>query len=163
MTEKTLQDILGIPSAPELDSEPRSPSTHTELVVPVPAVPRPAESSVEADATYVRDNLLHIIETGSTALKELAEVASESRHPRAYETIALLIKNLGDTTDKMLKLAKEKRELVSDTPATGNVYIANAVFTGSTKDLLQIIKDNQIVETIDAEIVEVTLDPQTER
>ena len=40
----------------------------------------------------------------------LAELARESEHPRAFEVLSNHLKSIGDITDKLMKLQKNKSE-----------------------------------------------------
>ena len=51
---------------------------------------------LDTDYEYTRDNLKAIIEKGSEALDGILELAKESEHPRAYEVVGQIIKNVAD-------------------------------------------------------------------
>jgi hypothetical protein len=65
-------------------------------------------------------------------------------HPRAFEVLGQLIKTQSENLDKLLKLQKDKKELLKseEQPATQqNIAIDKAVFVGSTADLLKKLKN----------------------
>ena len=65
-------------------------------------------------------------------------------HPRAFEVLGQLIKTQSENLDKLLKLQKDKKELLKteEQPTTQqNIAIDKAVFVGSTADLLKQIKN----------------------
>ena len=70
-----------------------------------------SEGDVTKDYEYTRGQLYNLIEKGQEALNGILDVAASSDHPRAYEVAALMIKNLGDTTDKLMKLQKDTKEV----------------------------------------------------
>ena len=83
-------------------------------------------------------------------MDSLAELARESEHPRAFEVLSNHLKAIGDITDKLMKLQKNKKELTEDD--IRKEITNNNVFVGSTTDLQRMLldKDNIIdVETED--------------
>ena len=79
------------------------------------------------------------------SLDVLAELARESEHPRAFEVLSTTIKNLGDTTEKLMTLQKSKKELNKDEKSEEQKRITNNnVFVGSTTDLQRLLaQDNE--------------------
>ncbi len=49
---------------------------------------------MDTDFKYARENLYNIIEKGSDALNTLVDVAAQSQHPRAFEVVSQLVKNI---------------------------------------------------------------------
>lgn len=99
---------------------------------------------VEADTDYARDNIRHLIDQGNKAVTDLASVANQSESPRAYEVLATMMKNLSEMNKDLLALQKAKRELApQSSDATKGVNVQNAVFVGSTTELLKMIKANK--------------------
>jgi hypothetical protein len=104
---------------------------------------------IDDDFEFARTNLYVALTKGATALEELAEIARQSQHPRAYEVLAGLLKNFGDVNDKMMELHASKQDLAAQ--ATNGVegssnqrpLVGNAVFVGSTSELLQLIKQQK--------------------
>jgi hypothetical protein len=71
-------------------------------------------------------------------------------HPRAFEVLGQLIKTQSDNLDKLLKLQKDKKELLKteEQPTTQqNIAIDKAVFVGSTADLLKKLKNESNSES----------------
>jgi hypothetical protein len=115
--------------------------------IPAHVIPKSTEQDIDDDYEYARSNLYNLIEKGNYAMNGILEVARESQHPRAYEVAASLIKNIGDVNDKLLNLQKMKNDLESKIKnesgeAAPSVHVNNAVFVGSTSDLLKRIKDH---------------------
>ena len=79
----------------------------------VSAEPEKKEENVDVtkDYEYTRGQLYNLIEKGQEALNGILDVAASSDHPRAYEVAALMIKNVADTTDKLMKLQKDTKEV----------------------------------------------------
>jgi hypothetical protein len=100
-----------------------------------------SENPVEADTELARENIKELIEKGHKAVDELAIIARDSQHPRAYEVMAGLIKNMSDMNKDLLELQKRKKDLmVSSENKAGEVNVNNALFVGSTTELLKLLK-----------------------
>jgi hypothetical protein len=82
----------------------------------------------------------------------LAELARESEHPRAFEVLAQTIKNIGDTTEKLMSLQKKKKDLTADETEKQKNVTNNNMFVGSTTDLQRLLLDRDNV--IDAKVKE---------
>ena len=94
------------------------------------------------DADYSRANYYNLIEKGNEAIDGILNVARESQHPRAYEVAATLIKNMSDVTEKLMILQKQQRDLVpKEEQQQTNINVEQAVFIGSTADLLKKVKN----------------------
>lgn len=97
---------------------------------------------VETDTDLARENIKELIEKGHNAVDELAVIARDSQHPRAYEVMATLIKNMSDLNKDLLELQKRKKDLLvtSDNKSTGDVNVDKALFVGSTAELMKLLK-----------------------
>lgn len=103
-----------------------------------------SNNSVETDTEVARDNLKNLLNKGNRAVEELALVARDSQHPRAYEVLAGMMKNLADMNKDLLEIQKRKQDLMG-TKSSNNkdVNIDKAVFVGSTAELMKLIKSNK--------------------
>ena len=68
------------------------------------------DDKINNDYDYSRDTLYELIER-KDALENMIEVARESEHPRAYEVLSGLIKNVADVNDKLQDLNKKQKQL----------------------------------------------------
>ena len=68
------------------------------------------------DYEYTRGNLYSLIEKGQEALDSIMEVAQEGQQPRAFEVVSQLIKNVADTTDKLVDLQQKMKNLEAEDP-----------------------------------------------
>lgn len=98
------------------------------------------DNDIKKDYEYTRANLYSLIEKGQEAINGIMELAGESDSPRAYEVAGQLIKNVADTTDKLIDLQKKLKEVEEDTSKTTNNVTNNAVFVGSTSELSKLLK-----------------------
>ena len=95
------------------------------------------------DFKYARENLYHIIERGRDAMDELLEIAKAEESPRAFEVFGQLLKNMTDSQEKLMELHQKKQKLenVGDRQeVTKAQNVTNALFVGSTAELLKLVK-----------------------
>jgi len=104
------------------------------------------------DYKFSRDTYKELISTGMGSLDSLAEIARESEHPRAFEVLAKSIKDIGDVTDKLMSLQKNKQDLVDKKEEKSKVT-NNNMFIGSTTDLQRMLL-NTDEKVIDGDIKE---------
>jgi hypothetical protein len=97
---------------------------------------------MERDYSYSRSQLYSLIENGQEAVNGILDVAASSDHPRAYEVAGQLIKNVADVTDKLADLHKKMKDLNDDYQGPKSIT-NNALYVGSTADLLQLIKQEK--------------------
>ena len=117
-------------------------SIKEELLDPKPLVPRPDDTLDHADADYKysRENFYNLVERGQDAIDGILEVAKEGEHPRAYEVVGQLIKNVAEVTEKLADL-QEKMKKLKEVPDHAPKNVTNALFIGSTKELQNLLKD----------------------
>ena len=147
-SEDKLNDIFDLPKQikQEFNNE-----IVPELVSPKPVIneteseklqnelePITDKEDVDNDYENARKNFYSLINKGNTAIDGILNLAKESEHPRSYEVAGQLIKVVGDTTQELLKLKKNLKELKKvDDKAPRNV--TNALFVGSTSELQKLI------------------------
>ena len=108
------------------------------------------DKDIKDDYEFSRNTYKDLIMTGTSSLDVLAELARESEHPRAFEVLSKTIKDLGDTTEKLMNLQKQKDDLTNKKEDEVNRKVTNNnVFVGSTTDLQRMLLDKDNV--IDAE------------
>lgn len=121
----------------------------TKTKVNVPAIPE-EEKDIKDDYEFSRDTYRDLIATGTKSLDILAELARESEHPRAFEVLSKSIKDISDTTEKLMALQKAKKDLKDEKKDDEAKRVTNNnVFVGSTTDLQKMLLDRDRV--IDAE------------
>lgn len=103
---------------------------------------------MERDYSYSRSQLYSLIEKGQEAVNGILDVAASSDHPRAYEVAGQLIKNVADVTDKLADLHKKMKDLNDDYQGPKSIT-NNALYVGSTADLLQLIKQEKKTPSVE--------------
>jgi hypothetical protein len=109
----------------------------------------PASNKVEENVNYdydsARNNLHKLLNQGQDALYHALEIAKQSEHPRAFEVVGNLMKQLADTNEQLLALSERKQKLDGPKQQDGQpnkqVTNNNAIFVGSTSELSKMIKD----------------------
>ena len=113
---------------------------NTSVVLPVTTT---SEKEKDTDFRYARENMYHIIERGRDAMDELLEIAKAEESPRAFEVFGQLLKNMTDTQEKLMELHRKKQIIENDgerQEVTKAQNVTNALFVGSTADLLKLVK-----------------------
>jgi hypothetical protein len=96
------------------------------------------------DYDYSRETYYELIEKGKDALENMIEVARESEHPRAYEVLSGMIKNISDVNDRLMILNKGKKELERKNETTEVNNTQNNFYLGSTADVQRLLKGDLI-------------------
>ena len=106
------------------------------------------KDNIKSDYDYSRETYYELIEKGKDALENMIEVARESEHPRAYEVLSGMIKNVSDVNDRLMDLNKKQKDIdKEEVRQVGST--TNNVFLGSTSDLQRLLQN-------DKEIIDVT-------
>jgi curli biogenesis system outer membrane secretion channel CsgG len=96
------------------------------------------EGKVESDYDKTRANLLELLQKGQDALSHALDVAKSSEHPRAFEVVGNLMKQVADINTQLMDLHQQKQKL--DEPKGGAKNVTNnAIFVGSTSELNKLI------------------------
>ena len=106
------------------------------------------DNDVQDDYEYSRRKYREIIDQSTEAMYGMVQLASESEHPRSYEVLAGMVKNIADVTDKLMDLQKKKVDLTGKKPEqqqSGGVT-NNNVFVGSTTDLQRMLLQGDTIE-----------------
>jgi hypothetical protein len=140
--EKNLSDALGIDheEPPKKEVVPYEPVHQIE----------PLDDQDE-DYLLVRNTLRNLIEKGNDALEDISTIARQNESARGFEVVANLIKTVGETSKDLYNLQKMKRDLKEPDPASdprkkgqeSGINVEQAVFVGSTAELLAAIKKKQ--------------------
>lgn len=109
-----------------------------EVIVPQAAS---TDEAVEYDYDKTRSNLHSLLNQGQEALMHALEVAKQSEHPRAFEVVGNLVKQLADVNHQLLDLTEKKQKLKGkQQEAAPQTVNNNAYFVGSTAELNKMLK-----------------------
>ena len=115
---------------------------NTSVVLPA-VTTTTSEEEKDTDFRYARENMYHIIERGRDAMDELLEIAKSEESPRAFEVFGQLLKNMTDTQEKLMELHRKKQIIENNgerQEVTKAQNVTNALFVGSTAELLKLVK-----------------------
>jgi hypothetical protein len=117
--------------------------TPTEVIDKDGAVVLQSNNKIEDDYEVSRNNLRVILQQGQEALNKALEVAQQSEHPRAFEVVGNLMKQLADINQQLLDLHQQKQKLDEPSKAEKAKQVTNnnAIFVGSTAELNKLIKN----------------------
>ena len=99
----------------------------------------PEEKNVDNDYKYSRDTYYELVEKGKQSLELMIEVARESEHPRAFEVLSGMIKNISDVNDRLMDLNKKKKDLDRKEEIKNIANTTNNLFVGSTSELSKLL------------------------
>ena len=101
------------------------------------------EKNIKSDYDYSRDTYYDLIEKGRESLEDMIEVARQSEHPRAYEVLSGMIKNISDVNDKLMDLNKKNKDINQENVKQIAGNTTNNVFLGSTADLQKLLQNEK--------------------
>lgn len=101
------------------------------------------DEKVEYDYETTRGNLHSLLAQGQDALMHALSIAKSSEHPRAFEVVGGLMKQLSDINSQLLDLSEKRQKLLEkNKPVEQNPQVTNnAFFVGSTSELNRMLKD----------------------
>jgi hypothetical protein len=131
-TDDSLSKVFGVEPMPE-----------TQIITKDGIELNSSSDKIEDDYDVSRDNLRKLLLQGQEALQNALEVAKQSEHPRAFEVVGNLIKQLADVNQQLMDLHQQKQKLDEPTQADKSKQVTNnnAIFVGSTTELNKLIKN----------------------
>ena len=111
----------------------------------------PEEKNVDNDYKYSRDTYYELVEKGKESLELMIEVARESEHPRAFEVLSGMIKNISDVNDRLMDLNKKKKDLDKKEEIQKIANTTNNLFVGSTTELQKLLKNGSEMKNVTPE------------
>lgn len=101
-----------------------------------------SDQNIDKDYEFSRATYYNLIMKGQEALEDMMSVAQSTEHPRAYEVLGNMIKQLSEVNDKLMDLNKKKKDIKSKSlPALQAPVTNNNLFVGSTTDLQRLLHD----------------------
>lgn len=129
--------------------------------------------NIKSDYENSRETYYDLIAKGKESLDLMIEVARESEHPRAFEVLSGMIKNISDVNDRLMDLNKKNKEIVAKDngarlPADPHglhgipQQVTNNVFVGSTSDFQKMLRNELNVIEGEVQNNEPDIAPKTE-
>ncbi len=98
------------------------------------------QGNAQSDFDTARENLLKIINNGSSAIESVTMLAEMSQNPRFFECLSAMLSTMTTANKELLALHKQIRDIDKMEQNDGQT-IQNNLFVGSSADLLKIIKE----------------------
>ena len=137
--EKNMEAIFDLPT----DTKPMAEIIEkTKQITPVEKISSNGNDEVMDDYYYARENLKEIISSAQQSIADLSSIASTSESPRAYEVLSTMMKTIVDANKDLLELQKSVKKLKEEDKKDNPQNVTNALYVGSTGDLMKLIKDN---------------------
>jgi len=114
----------------------------TEVITQDGEIISTASQKIESDYDTTRNNLRILLQQGQEALQKSLDVAMQSEHPRAFEVVGNLMKQLAEVNQQLMDLHQKKQKLDEPSKAEKAKQVTNnnAIFVGSTAELNKLIK-----------------------
>ena len=135
--EKNMEAIFDLPT----DTKSMAEAIEESRVTVMNETPS-TDNDIDDDYKYARENLKEIIDSAQQSIADLASIASTSESPRAYEVLSTMMKTIVEANHGLLDIHKSVKKLKEDTDSAPK-NVTNALFVGSTSDLMKAIKDNK--------------------
>ncbi len=103
--------------------------------------PLEVETQLDQDLEYSRQIMYDNIKNTQDALEEMLDIAKQSQHPKAFDTLNSLLNTSRNAAKDLLEFHKEKKSIKQEIQSTENNTTNNNLFVGSTAELLKMIKD----------------------
>jgi hypothetical protein len=132
-TDESLSKIFDIEPMKEQEVE----------VLPATGEPKHTSAKIEDDYDHARDNLRELLTQGKSALETALTVAKQSEHPRAFEVVGGLMKQLADINQQLMDVHQQKKKLEEPVKGVASKEVTNnnAIFVGSTSDLNKMLSN----------------------
>lgn len=107
---------------------------------------RQREKNLDDDYNYSRKTYYELLERGKESLDVMIEVARESEHPRAFEVLSNMMKQISEINDKLMDLNKKDKELSRPQQEEIKRMTQNNIFLGSTSELQKLLKQEKEID-----------------
>lgn len=101
---------------------------------------------LDSDFLESRNRLEELMDRGMKLFSNAAHVAESSESPRSFEVASDLMKNLANMQKDLMELHAKRKSTKSNTEKSSNGgtnNIENAIFVGTTKDLLDVVNETK--------------------
>ena len=129
-----MEETVPVSNAPEWMIEPRPEGT---------LAPATNDVRLEEDFKRSRELLDSTAVTAVSLLEAAAEVAKSAQDPKSFDAATRLVEAVNNLALNMTKIHGDLASITKTNPQTQTVNTKNAIFVGSTKDLLAAIKEQK--------------------
>jgi uncharacterized protein (DUF2344 family) len=99
------------------------------------------DHDLKIDYEKTRDSIDDLIQKGTLAIDDMLSIARSTEKARDFEVVAGMIKTVVEASKELLDIQKQMRAMTGKTENSGTTNIKNAVFVGSTSELLKAMAD----------------------
>ena len=103
--------------------------------------PMETETQTDQDLEYARSIMYENIKNTQDALEEMLEIAKQSQHPKAFDSLDKLLNTSRGVAKYLVEFHKDKKSIKQEIQSTENNTTNNNLFVGSTAELLKMIKE----------------------
>lgn len=100
------------------------------------------DHDLREDYEKTRDSIDSLIAKGTEAIDDMLSIARQTEKSRDFEVAGNMIKTVVEASKELLEIQKKMRDITGKKETVTN-NIKNAVFVGSTTDLLKSIKEKK--------------------
>ena len=137
--DSKLSSLLGIRSMKDITPT----DENTEIASVVPVVIEEQNDETLEDIEKVRQNISNIIQKGTDSLEDIIDLAKQLQSPKAFDSLALIMKTLLDANKDYIQVA-EKKKMTKDFETPKQTNVTNNLIL-STSDLIAMINGKKDV------------------
>ena len=134
---RTMEDLFNVPSSVTEEE------TEFAEFLPVESthdLSTLLDHDLKTDYERTRESIDILISKGTEAIDDMLAIARQSEKARDFEVAGNMIKTVVDASKELLEIQKKMRDITGK-KETVTQNIKNAVFVGSTTELLKAMKD----------------------
>ena len=107
--------------------------------------------NIDDDYKYSRATYYELLDKGRESLDLMMEVARQSEHPRAFEVLSNMMKQMADINDKLMDLNKKEKDIKKKDEDTNTKQVTNNNVFLSTVDLQRLLSGNENIIDVEPE------------
>lgn len=101
------------------------------------------QEQIDTDVNVARDNIHNALEIAKDAIDDIAILAKQSQHPKAYEALSNFLNTYVNIADSLVNVQTKKQRLQPkmDPKEEATNVTNNNIFVGSTAELQQMLEN----------------------
>ncbi|HET8687161.1 MAG TPA: hypothetical protein VFM18_10955 [Methanosarcina sp.] len=152
--DQSLSEVFGVDPIYDDTSKTEIMTVQQTEIQPVQIVSDdPDMDEIDVDIAVIRNNLHALIRSGQDAFESVIHIAKAEEKISAFEIGSLYLSNLASINMQLLALHEKKKKIKqtddSKTKIVNNGGTTNIAFVGTTKDMLQQLKSQGLINKPD--------------